>query len=51
MADEKAVDKLMKQAEKCLRPSVLSMRLKPEWDEAMGLFEKAALQYKVCSSL
>lgn len=51
MADEKAADKLMKQAEKCLRPSVLAMRLKPEWDEALALFEKAALQYKACFSV
>ena len=47
MADEKAADKLMKQAEKSLRPSVMSMRLKPDWDDALPLFEKAALQYRV----
>lgn len=47
MQDDKAADKLMKQAEKCLRPSVLSMRFKPDWDEAYPLFEKAALQYQV----
>lgn len=47
MADEKTADKLMKQAEKSLRPSVLSMRVKPDWDEAFPLFEKAALQYQV----
>ena len=47
MADEKAADKLVKQAEKCLQPSVMNMRLKPDWDEAYPLFEKAAVQYRV----
>lgn len=40
-------DAAMRKAEKLLRPSVLSMRLKPAWDDAMPLFEKAALQFKV----
>ena len=47
MADEKSADKLMKQAEKCIRPAVMSMRFKPDWDEAYPLFEKAAVQYRV----
>jgi hypothetical protein len=47
MASEIAADKLMKEAEKALKPSVMSMRLKPKWDEAYPLFEKAAMQYKV----
>lgn len=45
--DGESADALMKKAEKLLRPSMLSMRLKPAWDDAMPLFEKAALQYKV----
>lgn len=40
-------DAAMKKAEKLLRPSMMSMRLKPAWDDAMPLFEQAALQYKV----
>ena len=47
MADEKTADKLMKQAEKLLRPSIASFRMKPDWDQAFPLFEKAALQYQV----
>jgi hypothetical protein len=47
MASENDADKLMKKAEKVLRPSIMSMRFKPAWDEAYPLFEKAALQYKV----
>lgn len=42
-----SADVIMRKAEKLLRPSMLSMRLKPAWDDAMPLFEKAALQYKV----
>jgi hypothetical protein len=51
MADEKTADKLMKSAEKSLQPSVMNMRLKPDWDEAFPLFEKAAVMYRVRSLL
>lgn len=47
MSVGEAAEGLMKKAEKLLRPSMLSMRLKPAWDDAMPLFEKAALQFKV----
>lgn len=47
MGDEKTADKLMKQAEKVLKPSLMSARFKPDWDEAYPLFEKAARQYQV----
>lgn len=48
MPSEKEADSLMKKAEKLLQPSVLQMRMKPAWDDAMPLFEKAAQYYKVC---
>lgn len=38
---------MMKKAEKLLQPSVLQMRMKPAWDDAMPLFEKAAQYYQV----
>jgi hypothetical protein len=47
MGSEKEADGLMKKAEKLLRPSVMAMRMKPDWDDAIPLFEKAAQQYKV----
>lgn len=40
-------DKLMKKANKLYAPSLLDFRLKPDWEAACPLFEKAALAYKV----
>ena len=43
-------DKLMKKANKAWAPSLLDFRLKPDWEEAAPLFEKAALCYRVRSA-
>lgn len=40
-------DKLMSKANKYWGPSLLDFRLKPDWEAASPLFEKAALLYKV----
>lgn len=40
-------DKLMKKANKYWQPSLMDFRLKPDWEAAAPLFEKAALLYKV----
>lgn len=40
-------EKLMKKANKYWSPSVLDFRLKPDWESAAPLYEKAALCYKV----
>lgn len=40
-------DKLMSKANKYWAPSLLDFRLKPDWEAAAPLFEKAALLYKV----
>jgi hypothetical protein len=40
-------DKLMKKANKLWAPSLLDMRLKPDWEGAAPLFEKAALAFRV----
>ena len=37
----------MDKAEGFVRPSVLSFRLKPDWESATPLFEKAATSFKV----
>lgn len=37
----------MKKANKLWQPSILDMRLKPDWEAAAPLFEKAAVAYKV----
>eukprot|EP00192_Tetraselmis_astigmatica_P014180 CAMPEP_0117672696 /NCGR_PEP_ID=MMETSP0804-20121206/14053_1 /TAXON_ID=1074897 /ORGANISM="Tetraselmis astigmatica, Strain CCMP880" /LENGTH=315 /DNA_ID=CAMNT_0005481337 /DNA_START=75 /DNA_END=1022 /DNA_ORIENTATION=- len=39
-------EKLMKAAEKLCAPSVLSLRFKPEWEQACPLFERAAVAFK-----
>ncbi|WIA40993.1 hypothetical protein OEZ86_004636 [Tetradesmus obliquus] len=39
-------DKLMKKANKYWQPSLMDFRLKPDWEAAAPLFEKAALLYK-----
>jgi hypothetical protein len=41
-------DTLMKKANKYWQPSLMDFRLKPDWEAAAPLFEKAALLYKVC---
>eukprot|EP00879_Flechtneria_rotunda_P010828 GHRR01011317.1.p1 GENE.GHRR01011317.1~~GHRR01011317.1.p1 ORF type:complete len:180 (+),score=44.44 GHRR01011317.1:217-756(+) len=43
-------DKLMGKGNKYWAPSLLDLRLKPDWEAAAPLFEKAALLYKVCDS-
>jgi hypothetical protein len=40
-------DKLMKKATKLCNPSLLSMRIKPDWEAACPMLERAALCYKV----
>ena len=40
-------DKLMKQARKLSSPSMLSLRMRGDWEQATPLFEKAGAQYKV----
>lgn len=40
-------DKLMSKANKHWSPSLLDFRLKPDWEGAAPLFEKAAMLYKV----
>jgi hypothetical protein len=40
-------EKLLKKANKLWQPSILDMRLKPDWEGAAPLFEKAALAFKV----
>jgi hypothetical protein len=44
-------EKLMKKANKYWSPSVLDFRLKPDWEAAGPLFEKAALAYKVTNRM
>ena len=46
-AKAEEAEKLMKKANKLYAPSLLDMRLKPDWEGAAPLFEKAALSYKV----
>eukprot|EP00195_Chlamydomonas_chlamydogama_P008641 CAMPEP_0202893498 /NCGR_PEP_ID=MMETSP1392-20130828/3070_1 /ASSEMBLY_ACC=CAM_ASM_000868 /TAXON_ID=225041 /ORGANISM="Chlamydomonas chlamydogama, Strain SAG 11-48b" /LENGTH=310 /DNA_ID=CAMNT_0049577851 /DNA_START=30 /DNA_END=962 /DNA_ORIENTATION=- len=43
---EKEAEKLVKKANKEISPSLLDFRLKPDWEAAAPLFEKAALMYK-----
>jgi hypothetical protein len=40
-------EKLMKKANMYWQPSLMDFRLKPDWETAAPLFEKAALLYKV----
>eukprot|EP00878_Enallax_costatus_P031132 GHUV01034009.1.p2 GENE.GHUV01034009.1~~GHUV01034009.1.p2 ORF type:complete len:108 (-),score=13.14 GHUV01034009.1:878-1201(-) len=40
-------DKLLSKANKYWAPSLLDFRLKPDWEAAAPLFEKAAMLYKV----
>ncbi len=47
MNRESEGDALLKQAEKLCMPSVLQLRLKPDWPAATPLFEKAAASYSV----
>lgn len=44
-------EKLMKKANKLWQPSLLDLRLKPDWEAAAPLFEKAALAFKVGSAV
>ena len=37
----------MKAADRLVQPSLLSMRLKADWDQATPMYEQAALNYKV----
>lgn len=39
--------KLFKKAEKYWAPSLLDLRLKPDWEAAAPLYEKSALAFKV----
>lgn len=43
-----AADKLFEKATKLTQPSVIALRLRPDWEQATPLFEKAAIAYKVC---
>lgn len=47
MMTEADADKLMKQAKKLSEPSLLTMRLKGDWEQATPLYEKAAGLYRV----
>lgn len=40
-------DKLMKKAMKLCNPSIVAFRIKPDWEAACPMFERAALCYKV----
>ena len=44
---EQEADKLMKKAKKLLGPSILDLRMRPDWEAASPFLEKAALLYKV----
>ncbi|KIY98118.1 Gamma-soluble NSF attachment protein [Monoraphidium neglectum] len=44
-------EKLLKKANKLWQPSILDMRLKPDWEGAAPLFEKAALAFKQSGEL
>ncbi|KAF6259209.1 gamma-soluble NSF attachment protein-like protein [Scenedesmus sp. NREL 46B-D3] len=44
-------DKLIKKANKYWQPSLMDFRLKPDWEAAGPLFEKAALLYKQVGQL
>lgn len=50
MMTEADADKLMKQAKKLSEPSLLTMRLKGDWEQATPLYEKAAGLYRVMHS-
>ena len=39
--------KLVKKANKYLSPSILDLRLKPDWEAAAPLLDRAAVLYKV----
>lgn len=43
-------EKLLKQANKLWAPSLLDLRLKPDWEGAAPLYEKAALAFRVGST-
>jgi gamma-soluble NSF attachment protein len=47
MDKEKEADKLWKKAGKYCMPNVFDFRMKPDWEAACPLFEKAALLWKV----
>lgn len=40
-------EKALKQANKLWAPSLLDLRLRPDWEGAAPLFERAALAFKV----
>lgn len=43
----KAADELFEKATKLTQPNVIALRLRPDWEQATPLFEKAAIAYKV----
>lgn len=43
----KEAEKLCKEATKLTTPSLLSFRLKGEWEQATPLWERAAMLYRV----
>lgn len=44
-------EKLMKKANKLWAPSILDLRMRPDWEAAAPLYEKAAVAYKQCGQL
>lgn len=49
MALEKEAKELLKKAKGLTVPSILELRIKPDWEAAAPLLDKAALMYKVRS--
>ncbi|GMH42835.1 hypothetical protein BSKO_10754 [Bryopsis sp. KO-2023] len=47
---EQEADKLMRKAQKLLQPSVLSLRIKPDRERALPLFEQAVNLFKQCDA-
>lgn len=47
---EQEGDKLMRKAQKLLQPSVLALRIKPDREQALPLFENAANLFKQCNA-
>ena len=44
---EKEADKLVKKGNKEVSPSLFDFRLKPDWEAAAPMYDRAALLYKV----
>ncbi|KAI3428586.1 hypothetical protein D9Q98_007408 [Chlorella vulgaris] len=51
MDKRKEADKLYKEAVKLTTPSLLSFRMRGEWEQATPLLERAAMLYKQCGDL